>query len=59
LKDRYSSYQSGVGKEITEGIADFRSLEEYIIDKKNPLPEPSNQEYLERLVNWAIISAGK
>ncbi len=59
LRDRYRSYQSGVGKEITEGKASFTSLEEYIIDKKNPLPRSSNQEYLERLVNWAIISAGK
>lgn len=59
LKERYGSFESGIGKDILEGRASFRSLEEYIIDKKNPLPEPSNQEYLERLLNWAIIAAGK
>ena len=58
LKDRYSSYQSGCRQGDHRRHSNFRSLEEYIIDK-NPLPEPSNQEYLERLVNWAIISAEK
>ncbi|KUK80838.1 MAG: Xylose isomerase, partial [Mesotoga prima] len=59
LKERYRSFDSGIGKEIEEGRASFKSLEEYIIDKESPLPEPSRQEYLERLVNWSIVSAGR
>ncbi|HNR79132.1 MAG TPA: xylose isomerase [Mesotoga infera] len=59
LQERYSSFSSGIGKEIVDGTVSFKSLESYIIDRKNIFPEPSNQEYLERLVNWAIANAAR
>lgn len=33
LKNRYSSYASGIGADIENGKANFKSLEEYVIDK--------------------------
>ena len=59
LQERYSSFSKGVGKEIVDGTASFKSLESYILDRKDISPEPSNQEYLERLVNWAIANAAR
>jgi len=34
VTERYSSYAAGIGKEISEGKADFKSLEKYALDRK-------------------------
>jgi len=34
VTERYSSYAAGIGKEISEGKADFKSLETYVLDLK-------------------------
>ena len=57
LKSRYASYRDGIGKEIVDGSANFKKLEEYIIDRETIQSESANQEYLERLINWAIVKA--
>ncbi|TVR14229.1 MAG: xylose isomerase [Planctomycetota bacterium] len=52
LKDRYRSYDSGIGKQIENGKADFSSLQKYILKKGNPdALESGRQEYLENVLN--------
>jgi len=52
VKDRYSSYDSGVGADIEAGKADFKSLESYMLDKGEAAPNQSGrQEMLENLIN--------
>jgi xylose isomerase len=55
VKDRYSSWDSGIGVEIESGQADFKSLEAYMLKKGNPTPNTSGrQEMLENLFNRFI-----
>lgn len=52
LKQRYRSYDKGIGKQIESGKANFVSLQKYILKKGNPDPiESGRQEYLENLFN--------
>ena len=52
VKDRYSSWDQGVGAEIESGKADFKSLEAYMLEKGEIAPNQSGrQEMLEHLVN--------
>ncbi|MBA3710670.1 MAG: xylose isomerase [Planctomycetes bacterium] len=52
IKDRYASYDKGVGKEIESGKATFESLQEYILKKGEAAGNASaRQEYLENLFN--------
>ena len=55
VKDRYSSWDSGVGAEIESGKADFKSLESYMLDKGDVAPNVSGrQEMLENMLNRYI-----
>ncbi|MDO9099345.1 MAG: xylose isomerase [Caldisericota bacterium] len=54
VEQRYASYASGIGKDIVDGKADFRSLEAYILDKQPAPSHSGRQEYLETLVTQAI-----
>lgn len=54
VKNRYRSYDSGIGKTIVDGKASFKSLEEYIIDKPQIMLESGQQEVLESIVNQLI-----
>lgn len=56
---RYESYNEGIGKEIVEGNADFKSLEKYILDKKEIVNKSGRQEYLEKVITSAIFNAMK
>lgn len=52
VKNRYASWDSGIGAEIEGGKADFKSLEAYMLKKGNPTPNTSGrQEMLENLFN--------
>src|SRR5487761_2016990 len=52
LKERYSSWDSGVGAEIEAGKHGFASLEKYMLDKGEIAPNKSGrQEMLENLIN--------
>ncbi|MDP1795879.1 MAG: xylose isomerase [Planctomycetaceae bacterium] len=52
VKQRYSSYDSGVGAEIEKGTASFETLSKYVLDKGQIAPNQSGrQEWLENLVN--------
>jgi xylose isomerase len=55
VKDRYSSFDSGVGAEIESGTTDFKKLEAYILAKGEAAPNRSGrQEMLEHLLNRYI-----
>jgi xylose isomerase len=52
VKDRYSSWDSGIGAEIEGGKANFKSLEAYMLKKGEAAPNQSGrQEMLEHLIN--------
>ena len=55
VTDRYSSWESGIGTEIESGQADFKRLEEYMLEKGEVAPNQSGrQEMLENLINQYI-----
>ena len=55
LKDRYSSWDSGVGAEIEGGKHDFKSLEKYMLGKGEITPNASGrQELIENLINTYV-----
>jgi xylose isomerase len=52
VKKRYSSWDSGIGRDIERSKAGFRELEAYILKKGDIAPNSSGrQEYLENLFN--------
>ncbi|MCH7729346.1 MAG: xylose isomerase [Planctomycetes bacterium] len=52
VKERYSSWESGIGAEIESGTANFNRLEAYMLDKGEITPNQSGrQEMLEHLIN--------
>ncbi|MCG3149612.1 MAG: Xylose isomerase [Verrucomicrobiae bacterium] len=55
VKNRYASWDTGIGKKIETGKADFRSLEAYMLEKGEVTPCTSGrQEMLENLINEFI-----
>lgn len=56
LKERYSTWDSGIGAEIEAGNHNFASLEKYMLDKGEIAPNKSGrQEMLENLVNCYLV----
>lgn len=52
VKDRYNSWDTGVGAEIEDGRHDFASLERYMLQKGEITPNKSGrQELIENLIN--------
>jgi xylose isomerase len=55
VRERYSSFDSGIGSDIESGKADFRKLEAYVLSKGDAAPNRSGrQEMLEHLLNRYI-----
>src|SRR5688500_9249687 len=55
VKQRYSSWDTGIGRDIERGKAGFRELEAYMLKKGDVSPNISGrQEYLENLINEFI-----
>jgi xylose isomerase len=51
IADRYASYDTGFGREIETGRANFRQLEKLVLSKLGePTPKSGRQEYLENLI---------
>jgi len=51
VTDRYSSFDTGYGKDIETGKATFKSLEKLVLTKLGePVPKSGKQEYLENLL---------
>ena len=52
VKERYASYDSGIGKKIRDGVATLEECAAYAAELKKPeLPGSGRQEYLEGIVN--------
>jgi xylose isomerase len=55
VRQRYSSWDSGIGLKIEQGRADFRDLDSYITKKGDvDANESGRQEFLENLINEFI-----
>ena len=55
VRNRYSSYDAGIGKRIESGAASFTELETYMLEKGDAAPNSSGrQEMLENLINRYI-----
>jgi xylose isomerase len=55
VKNRYRSWDSGIGADIEAGKADFESLEKYMLQKGEPdANESGRQEMLENIFNLYI-----
>lgn len=54
VKQRYSSWNSGIGREIEQGKTDFKKLEAYALKSGEPKVESGRQEFLENLINEFI-----
>ncbi|NLB81451.1 MAG: xylose isomerase [Clostridiaceae bacterium] len=55
IEDRYSSYKSGIGKDIVEGRAGFRELEKYAMENDKIVNQSGRQELLESVLNQYIF----
>jgi xylose isomerase len=54
-EQRYASWESGIGLQITEGAANFESLEKYMLEKGDVAPNVSGrQELFENVLNRYI-----
>lgn len=52
VKDRYASWDSGIGAEIESGKANFKTLSDYMLKKGEAAPNASGrQEFIENLIN--------
>ena len=52
VKNRYRSWESGIGKKIEAGETNFESLDAYICEKGEVSPnESGRQEFLENIFN--------
>lgn len=51
IKERYSSYNKGIGKKIRENKTSLEELSEYALSLKEYKTESGRQEYLESIVN--------
>jgi xylose isomerase len=55
MKDRYSSWDGGIGAKIEAGKASLKDLEAYMLKKGDIAGNKSGrQEYLENLINEFI-----
>lgn len=54
VKERYSSFDSGIGADIDAGKVDFETLEKYALSQSEPKIASGQQEMLENLINEFI-----
>lgn len=55
VEDRYSSYQSGIGKAIVDGTTSFEALSDYAMGLTEIKVESGRQEYLETIFNNVLF----
>jgi xylose isomerase len=56
VKDRYASWDSGIGAKVEKGEATIEDLEKYALEKGNPAPNISGrQEMIENIFNRYIL----
>ncbi|PAW77162.1 MAG: xylose isomerase, partial [Pedosphaera sp. Tous-C6FEB] len=51
VKNRYRTWDSGIGKDIEQGKASFKQLEAHVLKHGEPKLESGRQEFLENLIN--------
>lgn len=55
VKQRYSTWDSGIGQQIETGAVGFEQLEKYMLEKGDAAANVSGrQEMLENVINWYI-----
>ena len=54
IKERYSSFDSGIGAKIDLGMVDFETLERHALTQNEPKVASGQQEMLENLINEFI-----
>jgi len=55
VKQRYASWDAGIGEKIEKGKTSFKELEAYMLKKGEVTPNTSGrQEFLENLINEFI-----
>jgi xylose isomerase len=57
IEDRYRSYTEGIGKEIMEGRANLKTLEQYALDLPEIKNESGRVEELRAIINQYILTA--
>lgn len=55
VKNRYASYESGIGKKIVDGSVGLEELSDYALSLSEIKPESGRQEMLESIVNNIIF----
>ncbi|WP_160679412.1 xylose isomerase [Clostridium sp. C8-1-8] len=55
IKERYSSFDKGIGKQIVEGQVGFKDLEKYALENSIITNNSGRQEMLESIVNQYIF----
>ncbi|MEG7333935.1 xylose isomerase [Bacillus sp. 0102A] len=55
IQHRYRSFTEGIGLEITEGRANFNTLEQYALNNKTIKNESGRQEQLKAILNQYIL----
>ncbi|GFZ33769.1 xylose isomerase [Clostridium zeae] len=55
MKEKYSSFDDGIGKEIVEGNVGFKELEKYALENNRISNKSGRQEMLEAIVNQYIF----
>lgn len=56
VKNRYASFESGIGKAIVEGKTSLEELEKYTLENGEVKLESGRQEYLESILNSILFS---
>ena len=51
IEERYSSHNSGIGKQIMAGEVGLEEIEQWILKQKNPVQQSARQEMLENIIN--------
>jgi xylose isomerase len=54
VRNRYRSWNSGIGARIEQGKVNLKDLEAYTLKRREPVNESGRQEYLENLINEFI-----
>ncbi|MCG3084683.1 xylose isomerase, partial [Anoxybacillus sp. LAT27] len=55
IEERYKSYTEGIGREIVEGTADFKKLEEYALQLGEIRNTSGRLERLKTLLNQYLL----
>ena len=55
IQHRYRSFTEGIGLEIAEGRADFKTLEQYALNNQPIKNESGRQERLKAILNQYIL----